>query len=149
MTHGEGAAETIASAHQLEVITCPELREINYGKLERLTFEEIEQLYPEVAELCRVWSPRLKFPGGESFDEFKRRVSKFENKIKQYSSEETILVVAHSGPLRIMLCYLLELELWHWRQISIDLASLSVVAVYPEIAMINLLNDTSHLRELD
>lgn len=139
-------AETIASRHHLDVITCPELREINYGKVEGLTFEEIKRLYPDVAELCVEWNLQLEFPDGESFDEFKQRVSKFLDRLKQHTPEQTILIVAHGGPLRLMVCYLLGIELWHWRQIHIDLASLSIVDTYPEVAIISLLNDTSHLR---
>ncbi len=138
-------AETIASRHHLDVITCPELREINYGKLEGLTFEEIKRLYPEVAELCAEWNLQLKFPDGESFDELKQRVSKFLDILKQHAPEQTILIVAHGGPLRLMVCYLLGIELWHWRQIHIDLASLSIVDTYPEVAIISRLNDTSYL----
>ena len=139
-------AETIASRHHLDVITCPELREINYGKVEGLTFEEIQRLYPDVAELCLEWNLQLEFPDGESFDEFKQRVSKFLDRLKQHTPEQTILIVAHGGPLRLMVCHLLGIELWHWRQIHIDLASLSIVDTYPEVAIISLLNDTSHLR---
>ncbi len=139
-------AETIASKHQLDVITCPELREINYGNLDGLTFEEISRLYPEVAELCADWSPRLEFPDGESVGELNKRVSKFLDRLKQHAPEQTILIVAHGGPLRLMVCSLLGIDLWHWRQIHLDLASLSIVDTYPEVAIISLLNDTSHLR---
>jgi len=140
-------AETIASKHQLDVITCPELREINYGKAEQLTFEEITRLYPKVAELCIDWSPRLKFPDGESVVELKQRVSEFLDKLKNHAPEHTILIVSHSGPLRLMVCSLLGINLRHWRQFRIDLASLSIVDIYTEVAIISLLNDTSHLRE--
>jgi len=139
-------AEIIASKHQLEVITFPELREINYGNLDGLTFEEIRRLYPEVAELCVDWSPQLKFPEGESVDELNQRVSRFLDGLKQHAPEETILIVAHGGPLRLMVCSLLGIDLWHWRQIHLDLASLSIVDTYPEVAIVSLLNDTSHLR---
>ena len=139
-------AETIASRHQLEVITCPELREISYGKVEGLTFDEISQLYPEVAEMCAIWSLQLKFPGGESFDELEKRVSKFLDRLKQYAPEQTILIVAHGGPLRLMVCRLLGVELRHWRQFYLDLASFSIVNTYPQVAILNLLNDVSHLR---
>jgi len=139
-------AETIASKHRLEVITCLELREINYGNLDGLTFEEIRRLCPEVAELCADWSPQLKFPGGEGVDELDKRVSKFLDRLKQHTPEQTVLIVSHGGPLRLMVCSLLRIELWHWRQIQLDLASLSIVDTYPEVAIISLLNDTSHLR---
>ena len=139
-------AETIASRHQLEVIACPELREINYGNLDGLTFAEIRRLYPEVAELCADWSLQLKFPDGESVDELKQRVSRFLDRLKQHTPEQTVLIVAHGGPLRLMVCSLLGIDLWHWRQIQLDLASLSIVDTYPEVAVISLLNDASHLR---
>ena len=139
-------AETIASRHQLAVIACPELREINYGNLDGLTFEEIRRLYPEVAELCADWSLQLKFPDGESVDELKQRVSRFLDRLKQHAPQQTVLIVAHGGPLRLMVCSLLGIDLRHWRQIHLDLASLSIVDTYPEVAVISLLNDTSHLR---
>ncbi len=139
-------AEIISSRHKISVIACPELREINYGKLERLTFEEVSRLYPEIAELCLSWNLQLRFPDGESVDELKERLNKFLGRLKTHAPEETILIVAHGGPLRLMVCYLLEIDLWHWRQINIDLASLSILHIYPEVAIISLLNDTSHLR---
>lgn len=138
-------AEIIASSHQLDIITCAELREINFGELEGLTFKEISQLYPE---LTKSWSNRsltLKFPGGESADELNNRVSKFLRRLKKHTLEETILIVAHSGTLRLLVCNLLRIELRHRRQIRLDLASLSILETYPQGAILSLLNDVSHL----
>ena len=139
-------AEVISSGHNVDIVTCPELREVNYGKLERLTFDEIRRLYPEVAELFGDRSLELKFPDGESVDDLTERVSKFLDRLKTHTPEQTILIVSHSGPLCIMVCYLLKIDLWHWRQFRIDLASLSIVDTYPQRAIISLLNGTSHLR---
>ncbi len=57
-------AEVISSEHKVDIVTCSELREMNYGDAEGLTFEEISRLYPEVAELIADFSFRLEFPGG-------------------------------------------------------------------------------------
>ena len=140
------AAEMIADKHNLDVIACPELREINYGKLEGLTFDEISRLYPEVAALFGDRSLELKFPDGESVDDLNQRLIKFLGRLEPHTAEETILIVAHSGPLRLMLCLLLGLDLCHWRQFSIDLASLSMVDRNAGLTRISLLNDTSHLK---
>ena len=139
-------AELISSKHKVSLVICPELREINYGKLDGLTFDEISYLYPEIADQCVNWSLQLRFPGGESFDELKERVSKFVDRLKQHASGQTILIVAHGGPLRLMVCHLLGIELRHWQQIRLDNASLSIMDIYPEAAIISLLNDTSHLK---
>ena len=138
-------AKIIASRHQLDVTTCAELRETNFGKIEGLTFDEVSRLYPELTQLWINWSLQLKFPDGESIDELNCRVSKFLDRLKKHAPDETILIVAHAGPLRLLVCRLLEIELQHWRQIRINLASLSTVETYPQGAILSLLNDVSHL----
>ena len=137
-------AETIASEHKLEVIACAELREINFGKFEGLNFDEVSQRYPEVAKLWAEWNPGLKFPDGEDFDEFGIRVSKFTSRLEKHKPEETILIVAHSGSLRVLMCQLLGIE-HHWRQFRLNLGSLSILETYPQGAILTRLNDVSHL----
>ncbi len=138
-------AEIIASRHQLAVTTRAELREINFGKLEGLTFDEINRLYPEVTKLWVERSLKLKYPGGESLDEFNNRVNKFAGRLKKHSPEETILIVAHSGFLRMLMCQVLGIELQHWRQFRLEFASLSIVEIHPQGAVLSLINDVSHL----
>ena len=141
-------AKTIASGHQLEVITCAELREINFGKLEGLNFEEISQLFPEFTAKWRVQrSTDIEFPGGESLNELNNRVSNFVGRLKKRKADETVLVVAHAGVLRSLICQLMEIELQHIYHIRLDLASLSILETYPTGAILTLLNDTSHLRD--
>ena len=139
-------AETIASRHNLGVITCPELREINFGELEGLTFREIIERYPRVARLWMQRSPKLKCPGGESLVEFSHRVSQFLPRLKNHTPEETILIVAHSGSLRSLLCYLMGIESERRWQFRLDLASLTILDTYPPGAILSLLNDISHLK---
>ena len=138
-------AKIIASRHQLDIITCAELQEINFGELEGLTFDEISRLYPEVAKLREARSPKLKYPGGESPDQFNNRVSKFLGRLENHAPEETILVVAHSGVLRTLVCQLLGIGLRYRWQFRLDLASLSIIETYPQEAILSLLNDVSHL----
>ena len=143
-------AETIASKHQLDVNPCEELREIDFGNIEGLTYEEVRQLHPEFFN--KYWIQRLlglRFPGGESIDELNSRVSKFAGRLKEHVAEETILIVAHQGPLAILICQLLGVELQFRRQIRLGLASLSIVETYSQGAVVSLLNDASHLRGVD
>jgi len=142
-------AETIASRHRLEVITCSELREVNFGELEGLTFEKISQLYPGVTKMWVEGNPELKYPGGESLNGFNKRVSDFASRLEKHTLEETVLIVAHSGSLRTLLYQLLGIELRYRRQFRLDLASLSILETYPEGAILSLLNDVCHLGEKD
>jgi len=140
-------AETIASRHKLEVTICPELREIDFGQLEGLTFDQINRLHPEVTQMWMERSPDLKYPGGESIYQLNNRVDVFMRRLEKHDEQETILIVAHSGILRTLACQLLGMELQRRWQIRLDLASLTVIETYPQGAILTLLNDTNHLTE--
>ncbi|MDO9333391.1 MAG: histidine phosphatase family protein, partial [Dehalococcoidales bacterium] len=130
-----------------KVTTCPELREIDFGKLEGLKFAEIHNQFPEVAQMRNNRSPSLAYPGGESLVELEDRVTKFKARLADHQADETILVVAHEGVLRTLICQLLELEMKSRWNIKLDLASLSIVETYPETNILCLLNDVSHLMD--
>lgn len=141
-------AEVICSDRQVDIVACPELREVNYGEVEGLTYPEIRQRYPEVAESVANFTLRLNFPGGESFEEFIERVSKFADRLNRHAPSETVLVVSHSGPLRTLVCALMGIAHTCWWQLRFDNASLSIVDTYPRGAILSLLNETSHLKDL-
>ncbi len=141
-------AETISSGRKVDIVACPELREIDYGNCEGLTFQEIGSRYPDVAEKCVNFTLELGFPDGESFEEFIERTSKFLDRLTEHTSSETILIVSHNGPLKVLVYRLLGIGMEHWWQIRIDIASLSIVETSPRGAIVNLLNDTCHLADI-
>lgn len=148
-SHLRRAAETariIASKHNLGVIACPEIGEVNFGEVEGLTFKEVSDRYPE---LTRPWpnnSLTTKFPGGESFEDLNKRVTRFLQRIEKHTAGETLLIVAHNGPLRLIICDLLRIEPQRWRQLRLELGSISTVETYPGGALLTSLNDTAHLK---
>jgi alpha-ribazole phosphatase len=139
-------AEIIASRHKKKITVCPELREIKYGDLEGMVYADIKRRYPEIADFFTGNIPLLKFPGGESVVQFKKRIDRFLERLKDLGSDQTILIVAHGGPIRLIICSLLGIGLKHWRQIQLDNASLSIVTIYPEVTVLTRLNDISHLK---
>ena len=140
-------AEIIALPHQREIIPCPELREIDFGEIEGLAYAEINERYPDFARQLADWHARPRFPGGESHDELNQRVLQFLPRLEQHHTGETVLIVAHSGPLRLMICNIMQMAMHYWRQLRMGLASLSVLDTYPQGAILNRLNDISHLEK--
>lgn len=140
-------AEIISAGRGLDIIGCPELREMNYGAAEGLTFDEIKQRYPELGQMVADFDLGLRFPEGESFLGFIERTVSFLDRVNQHGDDDTILVTAHSGPLRVLVCHLLGVDQSHWRQFRLANASLSIIDTYPRGAIIGLLNGTSHLKE--
>jgi len=138
-------AEIVASRHKVKVTPLAELCECNFGYIEGLTFKEIVPKYPELARELGD-GKAVAFPGGESLEQLDKRVLSFLEKLKQLKTPSTVAIVAHSGPLRLIVCHLLGLGIEHWLQIQVDHASLSIVETYPHGTILNLLNDTSHLK---
>jgi len=88
----------------------PRLREIDAGLWEFLTFDEVRRLYPqEYAERERDLVG-YRFPGGESFRDLRERVVPAFLDIIDHGGEK-ILVVAHQGVNRVLICEVLGLPL--------------------------------------
>jgi alpha-ribazole phosphatase len=141
-------AEPISISHGLEVIRCPELRELDYGKCEGMTYREINDRYPELGKLIAEVNPEMRFPEGECFQDLTDRAEKFIEIVGKYGEDESILAVSHGGMIRTLICRLLGLELSYWSSFRIDNASLTIIDIYSRRTIISLLNDTSHLREI-
>jgi len=138
-------ADIIASPHQVVATTCCELNEIHFGQCEGMTFAEIQGFYPEVAKRLLGSDPELEFLGGESLRTLASRVSRFVAKLTNGGLADKALVVAHGGSLRMLICQLLGMDSSCWWQIRLDLASLTIIDVHPDGAVLRLLNDVCHL----
>ena len=93
-------ARAVAAKHGLTPVEVADLREIDFGDVDGLGFDE----YPSdlQAELLRD-PTSVHFPGGEGYGELKSRVCGALAAIVERHQEETIAVVAHAGPLRAAL----------------------------------------------
>jgi alpha-ribazole phosphatase len=142
------SAEIIVAGRGLEIESFLELRELYFGNVEGLTFEEIEQRFPDLAEALLNRDCRIGFPGGETLAEMEARLRRFiAAGLGRYTPEQTVLVVAHRGPLILLVCLLLGMNIECWWRLRLDTASLSIVDTYPEGAVLRLFNSVSHLGE--
>jgi alpha-ribazole phosphatase len=146
LSRARATAEIIAAGHKVAIKPCDELCECNFGDIEGMNFEEIKRLYPALAEELSERKTGA-FPGGETLEQLNDRVLTFLKRLEKHGPDETVLVVAHGGPLRLIICNLLGLGLEHWLQMQVAHASLSIIETYPGIAILCLLNDVSHLRQ--
>ena len=145
LSRARDTAAIIAESHDVPVILCRNLREINFGQLEGTTFDEAQRSHPGIESLWSGTDPRAGFPGGESVEALASRVDNVIQRVLADSSEGNVLLVAHGGPLRVLVCRMMGMNVSQWWQIRIDLASLSVLEVYPEGSMVTVLNDVCHL----
>ena len=145
LSRARSTAEIIATGHKAKFIACDELCECNFGFIEGLTFKEIGRLYPELAEELTSWR-MVSFPGGETLDQLNDRVRQFIKRLENLKAKDTVVIVSHGGPLRLLICDLMGIDIVHWQQFRLDRASLSVMEAYPQTAVLLSLNDVSHLK---
>jgi len=136
-------AQIITSQHNLAVMPCKELREIDFGELEGMTYDEIQLHYPNWSGI----SSDVSIPGGESLSQLAFRIELFVPRLAEHSGDKTVLVVAHGGALRVLVCILLGIGIEHWLQIRLDCASLTIMEGYPDRVVLSLLNDACHLED--
>lgn len=139
-------ARAIAEPHGLEPTIVPEFREVDVGKWQGHSMEEAREMDPEFFKLWISNQATTAFPGGESYEDVRRRtMPKLEELVERHQGE-TLCVVSHAGPLKVMLCSILGMSLDHRRRLDIANASVSVVRYDGGFPRLCVLNDTCHLR---
>jgi probable phosphoglycerate mutase len=138
-------ARAIAAPHALHVHAEPRLRELAFGRWEGLTYAEMQQ---QDAQNLAAWEcDQLHStpPGGETLLQMTQRVRAAYGDILATGQDKTVGLVAHGGPLQLLLCLALGLPPQAYWQFAVSPASLSELCVYEQGAILTRLNDTHHL----
>jgi alpha-ribazole phosphatase len=138
-------ARIVAEPHGLDVQALPQLREINFGAWEGLTYKEIESRYPEIASNWYSSPGSTRIPGGETFQELMERAYSTVTDLARKHDPGAIAVVTHGGAIRSIICALLGIDLNNVFRIRQDNATLNIIDFYDGYGILNLLNDTHHL----
>jgi probable phosphoglycerate mutase len=120
------------------------LIETDFGDWEGLTFTEARDRDPE---LHAKWlgAEDVAPPGGESFAAVRKRVASELSAIVEEYEGETIVLVTHVTPIKMILRQALGGSAEILYRLHLDLACLSEVDVFPDGGMcVRLVNDTSH-----
>lgn len=125
-----------------KVVRVPELREINFGDWEKFTLEEIRKQHKKLYKRWKNHYSIFKMPNGESVREFRKRVEGFAEKlfVKYQNKKDTVLVVAHGGPNRILICKYAELPISCFFKLKQDNAAVNMIEFFDGIGYITLLN---------
>lgn len=137
----------IASPHNLPVKVTKELREINFGAWEGLTYQEIMEQYKDLASEWYRYPGKVRIPGGENFQDLKERAYNTILELAHQNDPGTIMVVAHGGTIRAIICGLLDIDLNHAFQIRQDNTALNIIEYnHGGYIVLSLLNGVSHLQ---
>jgi len=81
----------------------PGLREMNFGVFEGKTHTQLMDAYPDIYSNWLKDSYNFHIPGGEKLQSFRNRVLKAMGSIIRKNRGNTVAVVTHGGPIRIIL----------------------------------------------
>ncbi len=141
-------AQAVAKFHSVEITRTSDLRELNFGRYEGMTFQQIMELDPQAITIWRGVECSRSFPDGESMQDLAVRVRRFIEGLGKWRQEDNVLIVAHNGSLAVLICLLLGMGIEHWWQFKTTTACLSIMETYEQGAVLNLLNDTHHLDDI-
>ena len=138
-------AQPIAAGAGLAATLEPHWREISFGDWEGLTYRDIEQRDLDALRAWQADPSRFPPPRGETLTQVVNRVREAYGDLLTRHAGHTVALVAHGGPLRLLLCLALGLppqRHWQWR---LDPGSISELYVDEQGAVLMRLNDTHHL----
>jgi ribonuclease H / adenosylcobalamin/alpha-ribazole phosphatase len=129
----------------LTAVIDEDLRETDFGAWEGLTLAEIQQRWPVAAARWRR-DPEQAPPDGESFAATALRVNRACDRLLRDHGGQTILVVCHITPIKILLCRALGVPLGTLYRLYLGSACINEIQWHGRgFASVHRVNDTSHL----
>ncbi len=114
-------AEIISRPHDLPVLIEENLRELDHGELEGLTFNEIKTRYGEFLIRWRSEPADLRVPGGERLaDVAERAWNGLKDIVQRHPDAARILVVSHNFPILGIVCRVTGTHLNDYRTFHLD-----------------------------
>jgi alpha-ribazole phosphatase len=99
-------ARAIAAATGATVELDERWREVDFGAVEGLTFDEVERRWPAIGRRIAGGDTSIDWPAGESAAAFRARVEEAWDALR--GDERATAVVAHGGPILVVLGRLTE-----------------------------------------
>jgi alpha-ribazole phosphatase len=134
------SARILASGLQRPIEIVPDLREINFGDFEGLSYDDIAARYPD---LYRQWmeSPtEVHFPNGECEAEVRERVLRAFETICRAREGQTAVIVSHSGVIRIIIAWALRMPHESIFRLSQGHAAVNLLSLHDGFPCVDLLN---------
>ncbi len=141
-------AEKIAKFHDIAVTPLEAIIDMSYGEWEGVSLKEIAAKYPDLHSLWLQEPHKVRFPNGETLEEVRARTMEAVENLVAKHLNETIALVTHRAPNKVICCALLGLDNSHFWRIQQDTASTNLFVYQNEQWIVSFLNDTSYLKIL-
>ena len=139
-------AQVIVDQLSLPLQETQALIEGSFGEWEGLSRAEVLARSERDADLLQAWEqdPAIPPPGGESFAQIQQRIGTFVERLAQAYPGQTLVLVSHVGPIKVLLCQALSTSLSSMYNFFLDPATISVID-WKSRPLVRLLNSHAHL----
>lgn len=141
-------ARAIASPHGIDVRILDGLYDINYGKWEGVSHDEVIRKWPDLYRKWKTEPHRVVFPDGESLDAVRKRSMDAVMKVVSLHPGNTVVLVAHRVVNKVILAAIIGLDNSHFWRIGQDTGAINSFRYEDGKWIILSLNDTCHLRKI-
>ena len=139
-------AEAVARAQGLCPTPLSALLDLNFGNWQGLSFGEARDRFPALHQAWREAPHTVRFPGGESLDDIRSRVTAGVDEVVSRHAEDAVAMTGHTVVNRVLLCAVLGLGNDYFWRLGQDTCAVNVFSVAENgTKTLVLLNDTSHL----
>ncbi|MGH7845424.1 MAG: histidine phosphatase family protein [Candidatus Binatia bacterium] len=122
-------AEVVRQYHAgIPIVIDKDLRELDHGDLEGLTFDEVKEKYPGFMGRWRSAPAHLPTPGGESIADVDRRTWGAMQRVTRRYPTGAAVVVTHNFPILSILCRITGTDLNNYRRFRTEPCALTRVS---------------------
>jgi len=134
------SARILAGVLSRPIEIAADLREIDFGDFEGLTYDEIAVRYPDLYRKWMETPTEVRFPNGESFSQMRGRVLGAFEAIQRERKEQTVAIVSHGGVNRILIAWALRMPDDCLFRLAQDYAAINLLEIGDGIPNLRLLN---------
>ena len=122
-------AEMLCAGLGIDSRVDADLREVDFGDWEGLTFDQIACGWQEEVEAWARFSPEFTFPGGERVGDFLSRIHRVAKRLAN-DPAEVVLAVAHGGVVKSLICHYLGVEARQYLLFRVPYATCGVIELH-------------------
>jgi probable phosphoglycerate mutase len=145
MIRCQETAEIVAAALGVAVRVDRELREMDFGLWEEMTFDEVLQRYPEDLHRWKQSSEAAPTGSSETFAAVVERMGTVAKRLAARYAGASVLVVTHVTPVKAMVADALGAPASALFRMELSSACFSRISYTGGEGCVRLFNDTSHL----
>ncbi len=149
LTRAWQTAERIAQFHPLKVQRLEGLIDMSFGKWEGHAHEEIKKIDPETYQRWREEPHAIRFPGGETLEDVRKRAMNALHEVIQKHPDQTLVLVSHRVVNKVLLCGILGIDNSHFWQIAQDTTAINRIQYQKGHYVLSLMNETCHLKPIE